>query len=207
MEGSELLGTSAGSWVAACLATGTPFETLCALPPVRVPNLRAGKLQSVAVGVFGDARSSAGPGERGSRFHRATRAAQRGSTIACRSGRRVVRGADPVRPRSHRGPRATWTAGSARLVSADQAPAARHLLVVAPLAGPMFGRAGRVMESLLNRELAALAARQRRNRSPDPPEPRDRAPGEDPARPVQPRAGQSGLSAGPRAGEPAAREP
>ena len=39
------------------------------------------------------------------------------------------------------------------MVSADQAPQAQHLLVVAPIAGPMFGRAGRVMESLLNREL------------------------------------------------------
>jgi NTE family protein len=43
--------------------------------------------------------------------------------------------------------------GVRSMVSADQAPAAQHLLVVAPLAGPMFGRAGRVMEGLLNREL------------------------------------------------------
>lgn len=152
VAGSELLGTSAGSWVAACLATGTPFETLCALPQVRVPNLRPGKLQSLAEGVFGDARSPL----------------VRASAVRLSTGRRVLlngadhRLADLVAASSavptlfapaHLLGRRYVDGGVRSMVSADQAPAAQHLLVVAPIAGPMFGRAGRVMESLLNREL------------------------------------------------------
>ena len=152
LPGSQLLGTSAGSWVAACLATGTPFEALCALPPVRVPNLRPGKLQSIAEHVLGDARSPL----------------VRASAVRVSTGRRVLlsgadfRLADLVAASSavptlfapaHLLGRRYVDGGVRSMVSADQAPAARHLLVVAPIAGPMFGRAGRLMEVLLNREI------------------------------------------------------
>jgi predicted acylesterase/phospholipase RssA len=160
LEGSQLLGTSAGSWVASCLAAGTPFETLCALPPVRVPNLRPGRLQSIAEEVLGDARSPL----------------VRASVVRLSTGRRVLlSGADfrladlvaassavptlfaPTRLLGRR-----YIDGGVRsFVSADQAPAAQHLLVVAPIAGPMFGRAGRVMEALLNREIGRWQAANR----------------------------------------------
>ena len=39
------------------------------------------------------------------------------------------------------------------LVHADKAAAAQHLVVVAPIAGPMFGPGGRAMEIMLRREL------------------------------------------------------
>ena len=39
------------------------------------------------------------------------------------------------------------------MVSADLADPAGHLLVVAPIAGPMFGPAGRVTEGVLRREM------------------------------------------------------
>ncbi len=153
LDGSQLLGTSAGSWVASCIATATPFETLCALPQVRVPNLRPGRLQAIAGQVLGDARSPL----------------VRASAVRVSTGRRVLlSGADfrladlvaassavptlfaPTRLLGRR-----YVDGGVRsMVSADQAPPARHLLVVAPIAGPMFGRAGRVMEVLLNREIA-----------------------------------------------------
>jgi predicted acylesterase/phospholipase RssA len=153
LDGSQLLGTSAGSWVASCLATGTPFEALCALPPVRVPNLRPGRLQSLAEEVLGDQRSPL----------------VRASAVRVSTGRRVLlSGADhrladlvaassavptlfaPAHVLGHR-----YVDGGVRsLVSADQAPPAQHLLVVAPIAGPMFGRAGRVMEVLLKREIS-----------------------------------------------------
>jgi predicted acylesterase/phospholipase RssA len=152
LDGSQLLGTSAGSWVASCLATGTPFEALRALPPVRVPNLRPGKLQSLAEEVLGDARSPL----------------VRASAVRLSTGRRVLlsgaehRLADLVAASSavptlfapaHVLGRRYVDGGVRSLVSADQAPPARHLLVVAPIAGPMFGRAGRVMELLLSREI------------------------------------------------------
>jgi NTE family protein len=151
-QGSDLLGTSAGSWVASSIATGTSFETLCALPPVRVPNPRPGKLQSLAEEVFGDARSPL----------------VRASAVRLSTGRRVLlsgadfRLADLVAASSavptlfapaHLLGRRYVDGGVRSMVSADQAPPAQHLLVVAPIAGPMFGRAGRVMEKLLSREL------------------------------------------------------
>jgi predicted acylesterase/phospholipase RssA len=152
LDGSQLLGTSAGSWVASCLATGTPFEALCALPAVRVPNLRPGRLQALAEEVLGDARSPL----------------VRASAVRLSTGRRVLlsgldyRLADVVAASSavptlfapaHLLGRRYIDGGVRSLVSADQAPPAQHLLVVAPIAGPMFGRAGRVMEALLNREI------------------------------------------------------
>ncbi|HEX4429637.1 MAG TPA: patatin-like phospholipase family protein [Frankiaceae bacterium] len=152
LDGSELLGTSAGSWVAACLASGTPFETLCALPPVKVPNLRPGKLQALAEEALGDARSPL----------------VRASAVRVSTGRRVLlsgadyRLADLVAASSavpslfapaHLLGRRYVDGGVRSMVSADQAPPAQHLLVVAPIAGPMFGRAGRVMEVLLKREI------------------------------------------------------
>ncbi len=152
LSGSQLLGTSAGSWVASCLATDTPFEALCELPPIRVPNLRPGRLQALGEQVLGDARSPL----------------VRASAVRLSTGRRVLlsgadfRLADVVAASSavptlfapaHLLGRRYVDGGVRSLVSADQAPPARHLLVVAPIAGPMFGRAGRVMEALLNREI------------------------------------------------------
>ena len=151
-DARHLLGTSAGSWVAACLATGVTFDRLCEVPPVRVPNPRPGKLQSLAEGIFGDARSPL----------------VRASAVRLSSGRRVLlsgadfRLADVVAASSavptlfapaHLLGRRYVDGGVRSMVSADQAPVAQHLLVVAPIAGPMFGRAGRVMESLLSREI------------------------------------------------------
>jgi NTE family protein len=149
---SSILGTSAGAWVGACLAAGVPFSELCDLPPLRVPNLRAGVLQHLASDVFGDLRS----------------AQVRSVALRLSNGRRtVLAGTDhrlsdivaassavpwlfaPVQVGRHH-----YVDGGVRsLVSADLAAAAEHLLVIAPIAGPMFGPAGRIMERVLRREL------------------------------------------------------
>jgi NTE family protein len=152
LRNADMIGTSAGSWVASCMATGVGFRELCSIPQIRVPNLTPGLLQRLASGVFGDARSD-----------RVTASAFRLS-----NGRRVLlsgaehRLADvvaassavpgffaPVRVGG------TWyvDGGVRSLASADKAAPARHLLVVAPIAGPMFGAAGRVMELMLREEL------------------------------------------------------
>ncbi len=149
---SQLLGTSAGSWVASCVATRTPFDVLCRLPAVRVPNVRHGLLQQLAGEVFGDALSP--------QVHV--------SAVRLTTGRRAIlsgaqhRLADLVAASSSvpwlfaptRVAGRRYVDGGVRsLVSADQAPPAQHLLVVAPIAGPMFGQAGRAMEAVLGREL------------------------------------------------------
>jgi NTE family protein len=148
----DMLGTSAGSWVSACVATGVGFSELCAVPQLRIPNLRPGLLQGIATEIFGDARSD-----------RVTASAVRLSTT-----RRVllraseVRLADAVAASSAvpgifapvRVGRRWYVDGGVRsLVSAHHATPARHLLVVAPIAGPMFGPGGRAMELMLRDEL------------------------------------------------------
>src|SRR6476646_1369182 len=58
LRSAPSLGTSAGSWVASCLATGTTFEELRALPALRVPNLTRGLLRGLATEVFGSATAA-----------------------------------------------------------------------------------------------------------------------------------------------------
>jgi predicted acylesterase/phospholipase RssA len=149
---TESIGTSAGSWVASCLVTGTEFETLCAVPEVRVPNPTPGLLRGIATELFGDARSPL----------------VTATAVRVPTGRRVLlSGADhplaaivaassavpwlfaPVRL----GGRLFADGGVRSMVHADHALAADHLLVVAPIAGPMFGPGGRAMELMLRNEL------------------------------------------------------
>jgi predicted acylesterase/phospholipase RssA len=152
LPGSQLLGTSAGSWVAACLATGIPFGTLGELPPVRVPNLRPGLLLSITNKLFGDARSPLVSAS-------ALRVSTGRRTLLCGHRHRLadIVAASSAVPwlfaPSRVEQKRYFDGGIRSLVSADLAPPARHLLVVAPIAGPMFGRAGRTMEVLLQREI------------------------------------------------------
>jgi NTE family protein len=53
----------------------------------------------------------------------------------------------------HIGPSSYVDGGVRSLVSADKAAPAQQLLVVAPIAGPMFGPGGRTMELMLRREI------------------------------------------------------
>ncbi|WP_431607057.1 patatin-like phospholipase family protein, partial [Protofrankia symbiont of Coriaria ruscifolia] len=147
----DALGTSSGAWVASCMAAGVTHEVLCALPPIRVPNPLPGWIRRTANNVFGDVHS-----ER-----------VRVSAIQLPTLRRQILSggrfplADLVAASSSMpglfppSPVGQWlyVDGAVRsLTSADHAPAARNLLVIAPLAGPMFGAAGRAMERLLTRE-------------------------------------------------------
>ncbi|HSP39338.1 MAG TPA: patatin-like phospholipase family protein [Frankiaceae bacterium] len=149
---SSVLGTSAGSWVGACLAGGVPFSTLRDLPPLRLPDLRVGALQGLTSEVLGDARSAQ---VRAVAFRLSTGkrlalsgAEHRLSDIVAASSA-VPWMFAPVRVGGHR-----YVDGGVRsLVSADLAPAAEHLLAIAPIAGPMFGPAGQLMEVVLRREL------------------------------------------------------
>lgn len=149
---TESIGTSAGSWVASCLVTHTTFEMLCEVPEVRVPNPTPGLLRGIAASLFGAATSSL-----------VTATATRVPT-----GRRVLLSGEqhtlaaivaassavpwlfsPVRL----GGRLYADGGVRSMVHADHAVAADHLLVVAPIAGPMFGPGGRAMELMLRNEI------------------------------------------------------
>jgi NTE family protein len=158
LRSAPSLGTSAGSWVASCLATGTTFEDLRALPALRVPNLTRGLLRGLATEVFGSASA----------------ATVQASAVRIPTGSRVLlRGADhalaDVVAASSAVPwlfaparigRQFFADGGVRsLLHADYAPDADHLLVVAPVAGPMFGPGGRAMDVKLRAEVRRWQAR------------------------------------------------
>jgi NTE family protein len=152
LRSATSLGTSAGAWVASCLVTNTTFELLCELPAIRVPNPSPGFLRGLARRLFGTARSGL----------------VRTCAVRVPSGRPVVLSgathdlADVVAassavpwlfPPVRIGRRLYADGGIRSLVHADKAAAAQHLVVVAPIAGPMFGPGGRAMEVMLRREL------------------------------------------------------
>jgi NTE family protein len=150
---ADMLGTSAGAWVAACLATGVGFTDLCEVPQVRVPDQTAGLLQGIATSLFGDgydARVTA----TAVRLPTTRRVLLNGATHRLAD---IVAASSAVpglfRPARIDG---CWyvDGGVRSLVSAHLAAPAAHLLVVAPLAGPMFGPTGRAMELMLRREIS-----------------------------------------------------
>lgn len=149
------IGTSAGSWAAASMGLSirwaTSLEVLGDNIP-RLPDPRAGRLHEVASLVYGDARA---PTMR---------------AVMCQLPRlqRVVmsgadhRAADLVAASSavpgllapHRIGGKRYVDGGVRsMASADLATPATSLLVIAPLAGPMFGPGGGVMERNLRRDM------------------------------------------------------
>jgi len=149
------LGTSAGSWAAAAIGLGIRWQTALDVlgdDVPRVPDPRSGRLRSVAAEIFGEQRAPL----------------MRAVVCSLPTLRRVVlSGADhavadlvaassavpgllaPHRIDGHR-----YVDGGVRsMVSADLADPARDLLVMAPIAGPMFGPAGRLTERSLRREM------------------------------------------------------
>ena len=149
LETCGAIGTSAGSWVASCVATGLGFEALEAQPDVRVPNLRPGWLRGVAGEVLGDARSHL---VRASALRLPT---LRRELLHDRPLADLVAASSSVpgvfAPAVVQG-RLYVDGGVRSLASADLAPAADHLLLVAPLAGAVLGAAGRGLEALLQQE-------------------------------------------------------
>lgn len=149
---SPILGTSAGSWVAAATVLDVTFDELADMPVPSFPNPKAGLLASVAREIFGDARSS--------QIH----------VVACklpRLERTVLDGGEfaladlMAASSSVPGLLAPHTVGDARYVdggvrsgtSVDLGPTAEHLIVIAPLAGAMWGPFARFVDRNMHREI------------------------------------------------------
>jgi predicted acylesterase/phospholipase RssA len=145
LHGSPMLGTSAGSWVAAATALQVSFETLVALPVPTFPNPRAGVLAETAALAFGQHTDPL---------------VSVVVTQVPRLRRTVLNGADiplaqlvaassavpgllaPQRINDKR-----YVDGGVRsAVSVDLAPAAHTLVIITPLAGAMFGPFGRYVD-------------------------------------------------------------
>jgi len=150
------LGTSAGSWAAVGLALGVRFETaISAIADVipRFPDPRPGRLQSIAAELFGAQ----------------TRCPAVSVAVSALPWfrRTVLSGADhpvadlvaassavPGLLAPHRIDGVRYVDGGVRaMASIDLAEPARRLLVVLPLAGPMFGPFGRLVERRVRAEL------------------------------------------------------
>ncbi len=148
------VGTSAGSWAAAAFALDVRWHDaidLLADDVPRWPDPRPGRLRNVAAKVLGERRV---PTMR---------------VVACalpRLQRVLLPGADhaaadlvaassavPGLLAPHQIDGRRYVDGGVRsLVSADLADDARHLLVIAPIAGPMLGPGGRFAERIVRRE-------------------------------------------------------
>lgn len=145
LHDSPMIGTSAGSWAAAATALGIPFDRLAALKTPRFPDPRSGVLERSARLVFG----------------RATHPMV--SVVACQLPRlrRTVLACDSVplsvavaassavpgllSPQRVNG-RLYIDGGVRSGVSVDLAPASDTLIVIAPLAGAMFGPFNNIVE-------------------------------------------------------------
>jgi NTE family protein len=149
------IATSAGTWAAGALALGVRWEqavSIIGADVPRMPDPRPGRLRGVAAEIFGERRA---PSMR---------------AVVCslpRLRRELLSGADypladlvaassavPGLLSPHRVGGTLYVDGGVRsMVSADRADDAQNLLVLAPIAGPMFGPAGRLAERVLRREV------------------------------------------------------
>lgn len=152
LRGCPMLGTSAGSWAAAAVALGIPFDRFAHLHIPRFPDPRRGVLAEVARRIFGDAT------------HHDVR------VVVCRLPRlqrTVLAGADlpladlvaassavPGLLAPHVIDGAQYVDGGVRsAVSADLSTIAHRLVVIAPLAGAMFGPFGGLVTRRTDQEL------------------------------------------------------
>ena len=148
LDTCESLGTSAGSWVASCLALGIGFDVMSQQALVRVPNLRPGWLASVARDILGERRD---PRVRASVLrlpfrHEVLSGLPLADLVAASSS--VPGVFAPARI----GKRLYVDGGVRSMASAHLAQVADHLVVIAPIAGPVMGPGGRAMELVLAEE-------------------------------------------------------
>ena len=155
LAGAPAIGTSAGTWAAGALKTGVRWEQ--ALDAIghdipRIPNPFASRLRDVAAEIFGERRA---PGMQAvvCALPRLTRVLLDGADYPL-ADLVAASSAVPGLLAPHRVAGTLYVDGGVRsMVSADRAPAAQNLLVLAPIAGPMFGPAGLLAERVLRREV------------------------------------------------------
>ena len=152
LRGSPMLGTSAGSWVAAATALDVPFSDLVRLAVPRFPNPRSGVLANSAAVVFGQKRDSNVHVVACSlpRLHRTELSGANFPLATLVAASSAVPGLlAPQRVGRH-----LYIDGGVRSgVSVDLATPADLLVVIAPLAGAMFGPFGGFVERKMDREM------------------------------------------------------
>ena len=152
LSNAPLLGTSAGSWAAAATAFDIPFATLAEMPVPSFPNPKPGLLASIAREILGD------------------RTDPLIQVVACalpRLKRTILDGgkyplcelvaassAVPALLSPHRIDGVRYVDGGVRSgTSVDYGPAVQQLILIAPLAGAMWGPFARLVDKGLHNEV------------------------------------------------------
>jgi predicted acylesterase/phospholipase RssA len=138
---SPMLGTSAGSWAAAATATGMRFAAFDPSSRVRIPDPRPGSLHRAATELFGDHRA---PNVSAVAVSLPTfsRVVLSGTTHPLADLVAASSALVPVFPAHRVGSTVYVDGGTRSAVSADLAADADLLVIIAPLAAPMFGPLG-----------------------------------------------------------------
>jgi NTE family protein len=155
LASAPAVGTSAGSWAAGAVKLGVRWDAAVEaighdIP--RLPNPLGGRLREVAVEIFGERRA---PGMRAvmCALPRLSRVLLNGEDHAL-ADLVAASSAVPGLLAPHRIDGTLYVDGGVRsMVSADRADPAQNLLVLAPIAGPMFGPAGLIAERIMRREV------------------------------------------------------
>lgn len=149
---SPLLGTSAGSWAAAATAFNVPFETLAEMPTPSFPNPKPGLLASIAHEIFGDktdplirVMACALPKLKrtildGSKYPLAELVAASSAVPALLSPH-VIDGTKYI------------DGGVRSGTSVDYGPHVEQLILIAPLAGAMWGPFAKVVDNGMHNEV------------------------------------------------------
>jgi NTE family protein len=152
LSSAPLLGTSAGSWAAAATAFEIPFATLAEMPVPSFPNPKPGLLASIARDIFGD------------------RTDPLIQVVACalpRLKRTILDGgiyplsdlvaassAVPALLSPHTVGGTRYVDGGVRSgTSVDYGPAVSQLVLIAPLAGAMWGPFARIIDNGMHNEV------------------------------------------------------
>lgn len=155
LRNAQILGTSAGSWAAGCIATGRTFEELSDMRQVKVPNWKPGLLQGITREVFGEERATnvramavkvKWPMLRPTKLsgHEHPLADMVAASSAVPGLFRPVRIGDNE----------YYDGGIRSIVSADIAPKGNGLLAIAVLGRHFMPPIGRVIEGILSHEMS-----------------------------------------------------
>ena len=149
LPSAPAVGTSAGSWVAGVLALGLTYDDVASLPAPNVPDRRPGLLHGIAHELFGDRyvpSMRAGAVRVQGGVYRLLDGLRLPVATLCAASSAVPGLFAPMRIG-----KALYVDGGVRaMVAAERAASAERLIVIAPIAGALFGPATRVTEAAMS---------------------------------------------------------
>lgn len=152
LSNAPLLGTSAGSWAAAATAFEIPFATLAEMPVPSFPNPKPGLLASIARDIFGD-RTDPLIQVVACALPRLKRTILDGGTYPL-SDLVAASSAVPALLSPHTVGGTRYVDGGVRSgTSVDYGPAVSQLVLIAPLAGAMWGPFARIIDNGMHNEV------------------------------------------------------